>query len=606
MRCLPAALALLAIASGWAQMPPRSGYEPPAAARAESLEWSTRAAPAALLTTAEKTQFRETGRYAESLELARRLERSSPLVRLVTLGRTPQGREIVMLVLSKERAFTPEAAAQTGKPVILIQNGIHAGEIAGKDATAMLLRDVAATRRYASWLDRVIVLAIPVFNVDGHERFSPYNRINQNGPAAMGFRATAQRVNLNRDYVKADTPEMRAWLEMYTAWLPDLLIDNHVTDGQDQQYDLTIAMSTEQDIWPSVGLWTKRTFLPALNTAMTNDGHAIAPYAEPLDSRDLSKGFSTGVFEPRFSTGYTAAQNRAGLLVETHSLKTYRTRVWAHYDVMRHAIDIVSRDAAALRTAVAAADREIANQEGRPLFLAGESAGDGDPFTFRGVSSRLEDSPITGGKVIVYGDQPIDIPTRLFSRVTPTLAPSVPLAYAVPREWSGVIDLLRLHGARTEPLALSRRAEVEVYRFIDAKWAERPYEGRHRVAFRAETASQTRTIPAGTVLVPMNQRAARIALNILEPGAPDSAAHWGFFDTVFEDKEYFSSYVMEPIAREMLKRDPGLRAEFEQRLKSDARFAASPAERLRFFYRRSPYADQEKDVYPVVRVIRWR
>ncbi len=602
----PAAIALLIAASVLAQAPPRSGYEPPAAARAESLEQSTRAAPEALLTVAEKTQFRETGRYDESLELARRLERSSPLVRLVTLGRTPQGRDLVMLILSKDRAFTPEAAARTGKPVILIQNGIHAGEIAGKDATAMLLRDVVVSRRYASWLDHVIVLAIPVFNADGHERFSPYNRINQNGPAAMGFRATAQRVNLNRDYVKADTPEMRTWLGMYTAWLPDLLIDNHVTDGQDQQYDLTIAMSTEQDIWPSVGLWTKRTFLPALNAAMTNAGHVIAPYAEPLDSRDLTKGFSTGVFEPRYSTGYAAAQNRAGLLVETHSLKAYRTRVWAHYDVMRHAIEIVSHDAAALKTAVATADREVANQEGRPLFLAGEIAGDGEPFTFRGVSSRLVDSPVTGGKVIVYGDAPVEIPTRLFSVVKTTLAPAVPLAYAIPREWTAVIELLRLHGVHTEPLQGSRDAEVEVYRFSDAKWAERPYEGRHRVLFRTETASQTRTLPAGSVLVPANQRTARIALHILEPGAPDSAAHWGFFDTVFEEKEYFSSYVMEPIAREMLRRDPRLRAEFEQRLKSDPKFAASPAERLRFFYRQSPYADRDKDIYPVLRVIRWR
>ncbi len=589
------------------QAPPHSGYEPPAAARAESLEQSRAAAPPALLTHAEKTQFRETGRYADSLELARRLERTSRLVRVITLGRTPQGRDLVMLVVSKDQAFTPEAAARTGKPIILIQNGIHAGEIAGKDATAMLLRDIVVSKRYASWLDHVIVLAIPVFNVDGHERFSPYNRINQNGPAAMGFRATAQRINLNRDYIKADAPEMRAWLRMYSAWLPGLLIDNHVTDGQDQQYDLTISMPTEQDIWPSVGLWTKQKFLPALNAAMERDGHSIAPYAEPLDSRDLAKGLSGGTFEPRYSTGYAAVQNRAALLVETHSLKAFKTRVWAHYDVMRHAIGIICRDAAALKNAVESADREITQQEGKPLFLAGEvDTSDAEPFTFKGVSSRMENSPITGGQVIVYGDRPVDIPSRLFSRTTTTLAPTVPLAYSVPREWGAVIDLLQLHGVRTEPLPREREAEVEVYRFTDAKWAQRPYEGRHRADFRTQVIRDSRRLPAGAVLVPMNQRAARVAMSILEPDAPDSAAHWGFFDTVFEEKEYFSSYVMEPIARRMLARDPKLRAEFEQRLKSDPEFAASASERLRFFYSRSPYADAEKDVHPVVRVIRWR
>jgi hypothetical protein len=140
----------------------------------------------------------------------------------------------------------------------------------------------------------------------------------------------------------------------------------------------------------------------------------------------------------------------------------------------------------------------------------------------------------------------------------------------------------------------------------EAKWAERPYEGRHRASFRSDVVRESRRLPAGAVLVPMNQRAARVALHILEPDAPDSAAHWGFFDTIFEEKEYFSSYVMEPIARQMLARDPKLRAEFEARLKSDAKFAASQSERLRFFYSRSPYADAEKDVYPVVRVIRWR
>jgi hypothetical protein len=339
---------------------------------------------------------------------------------------------------------------------------------------------------------------------------------------------------------------------------------------------------------------------------MRDDGHSIAPYAESL-GRDMSRGFSSGIFEPRYSTGYAAIQNRAALLVETHSLKAYKTRVWAHYDVMRHAIGIICRDAGALKAAVRTADREIAQQEGKPLFLAGEiSTTDGEPFTFQGVSSRMQNSPITGAPVIVYGAQPVDTATRLFSHSTTTLAPAVPAAYMVPREWSAVIELLQLHGVRTEPLQRDREAEVEAYRFSDPQWAQRPYESRHRVSFRTEPVRQSRTLPAGAVIVPMDQRAARVALNILEPDAPDSAAHWGFFDTVFEEKEYFSSYVMEPIARQLLERDEKLCAEFEERLKSDPRFASSPLERLRFFYRRSPYADREKDLYPVVRVMGWR
>lgn len=589
-------------------MPPHSGVEPPGAQRTESLVTSTAAAPKNFLTHFEQSNYEETGRYSETLEFVRKLEKASPLAHLVTLGKTPQGRDLVMLVVSKDRAFTPEAAAKTGKPIILIQSGIHAGEIGGKDASNMLLRDILVTKKYVGWLDQIILLVIPVFNVDGHERFSPYNRINQNGPKEMGFRVTAQRYNLNRDYVKADAPEMRAWLKMWSAWLPDFLMDHHVTDGMDHQYDVTIDMPAGPESWPTVAKWTEEAFLPALTSGIEKDGHLIARYADPLDERDLSRGLEGGPSTPRFSTGYAAIQNRPALLVETHSLKRYRTQVWAHYDIMRHTLDIISKNPKALKSTVLEADQALIQlgktyQPANKLFLAGALSQESIPVVLKGVTMRLEKSDLSGDVYPVFGNQPVDIQTRFFNKIQTTSAVSLPLAYVIPPQWTRIIDLLEAHGVKTERISQGVTAEFESYRFTNTKWAERPYEGHHPMTFTASLVHETRTLPAGSVLVPMNQRAARVAFNILEPDGPDSAVRWGMFDTIFEQKEYYSSYVMEPIAQEMLKRDPKLRQEFEEKFRTDPQFAANPRERLNFFYRRSPYYEQDKDVYPVVRVI---
>ncbi len=582
--------------------PPESKWEPPAAAKAASLAESTRGAPNDLLTRSETSEYRETGVYAESVEFARKLENQSRWVRVQTIGKTPQGRDMILIVVSKDGAFTPEAARKTGKAVVFIQNGIHSGEIAGKDASSMLLRDIVINKRFASWLDHTILLVLPVFNIDGHEKRSPYNRMNQNGPAEMGWRTTAQRINLNRDYLKADAPEMRAFIKTYTAWLPELLIDNHVTDGADYQYDMTLGVPTEQEIWPTVGEWSRR-FLTDVMVALERDGHVVARYAEPVDYADIRKGLEAGGAPPRFSTGYAAAQNRASILVETHSLKRYKTRVWAHYDLMRRAIEFVARDAKGLHDACLEADRAVAGLAGKKLFVAGEPSKDGDPFVYRGLFARLVKSNVTGGDYPVYTADPQNVRLPLYQKLMPTLETIMPAAYAVPREWTAVLELLALHGVRTETLKTDRRATIETTRFQDVKWAERPYESRHRVAFKTTIERESAALPKGIVMVPMNQRAARIAVHILEPEAPDSAVRWGLFDTIFEQKEYAEPYVMEPLARQMLESDEKLRAEYEARVKSDEKFAGSPAARRQFLYEHSPYWDRDKDRYPVLRVI---
>lgn len=585
--------------------PPKTAFEPPAAAAARSLAESTAAAPKDLLTLAEKTDYAETARYRESRALADRMAERSPWLRVVTFGKTPQGRDLFAVIASKDRAFTPEAARATGKPVILLQSCIHPGEVDGKEASEMLLRDVAITKRYAAWLDRVILVNIPIFNVDGHERFSAYHRVNQDGPKEMGFRVTAQRLNLNRDFMKADAPEMKAWLKFFNAWLPDFFIDNHVTDGMDFQYDITIDIAQNQEVWSTVAQWTRERYLPYLNDAMATDGHIMGPYGGFVDG-DPAKGFATGSYSPRYSTGYAAIQNRPALLVETHSLKSFKTRTWAHYDVMKRSIEAIVRDPGALRAAVSAADRAVAQLAGTParVHLDGKRSEESEPFTFKALRVTRRPSELAGAPLAVYEKEPVDIPTKLFAKVATTVETTVPEGYLVPAEWAEIIERLQLHGLRTERLDRAVEGEFETFHFSNPRFAPQPFEGRILVSFQSAPVVRNMRVPAGTVYVPLNQRAARVAINLLEPDAPDSLIRWGFFHAIFEQKEYFSDYIFEPIAREMAKNHPELRAEFDRRVAADAAFAKNPRQRLQWWYERSPYYEPDKDVYPILRVRR--
>jgi len=611
-------------------LPPRnvkSGVEPPGAAAARSVMESRSASPTRLWTETERTSFWETGRYDEVVAMAAKLKAASPFVRVRTIGQTSQGRDLLLFIISTDNAFTPAAARRTGKPVVLIQNGIHAGEIAGKDATLMLLRDMLMLRSQEHLLKGATLLVLPVFNVDGHERRSQFNRINQSGPFEMGWRATAQRLNLNRDFAKADTPEMRAWLAMYRAWLPELTIDNHTTDGADYQYDVTLHMPVDQDIWPTLGRWADREFLPGLIGAMEADGHVVSRYVGLGQDDESTKGVVQTLYTPRFGNGYAAARNRQCLLVETHSLKSYRTQVWAHYDVLRHALEGFAKApnatkapnapkaTNALTRAVSEADAAIAGlgeryQPETRLHLDGKIAADqpeqGVPYTFKGIESRTEQSAVSGATYRIYGTRPANRETRLFAEAITTVSASVPLAYAFPPEWRQLAELLTLHGIHIERLAQDRLADVELQRFRHVSWSPFPFEGHHRLNFDVERETQLhRTIPKGWFLVPMHTRDARLALNLLEPEAPDSLVRWGLFDTIFEQKEDYSDYLMEKLAQQMLRRDPALKSDFDARLATDPDFARNPRARLNFFYVRSPYFETDKNVYPVLRVIRY-
>lgn len=559
-------------------------------------------------TFAEKTDYRETPRYEETLAYSRRLDAASTLIRLESFGQSGEGRSLPLLIAATGETFTPEAARHAGKIIVLVQACIHPGEPDGKDAGLALLRDIAITKTRAGLLDHVVLLFMPIFNVDGHERFSPYNRINQNGPAEMGWRGTSANINLNRDYMKADTPEMRAWLKVWANWNPDLFIDCHVTDGADYQYNLTYQFEHHGNVPAPVLAWERAAFEGRIVPATEAAGNLLSPYLEFRDNRELQKGIDSFIGPPRFSTGYTPIRNRPGILIETHMLKDYRSRVRGTYDLLRFTLEEVNRDPQSLQRAVRQADEETIAEgktydPSRMYPLQFELTDKSTPFHLKGIESRTEVSDVSGAVRVIFGTKPVELTVPLYDEARATAQASMPLYYIVPPQWRDVINVLATHGLKLQRLAAPATIEVESYRFSEAKWANAPFEGRVMATFKTGKVREKRLFPAGSVLVPLAQPGAHVAMHLLEPEGPDSFVAWGFFNAIFEQKEYGEDYVVEKLAREMLQKDPELRREFEKRLMNDPAFAASSRARLNFFYQRSPYWDQQMNLYPVGRIV---
>jgi murein tripeptide amidase MpaA len=558
-------------------------------------------------TRAEETDYRETAPYADTIAYAQRLAGASPLLQFESFGKSGEGRELPLLIAAEAETFTPEAAHSAGKAVVLIQACIHAGEPDGKDAGFALLRDIAITQTQPDLLKNVVVLFIPIYNTDGHERSSPFNRINQNGPAQLGWRTTTSYQNLNRDYMKADTPETRAWLSLWNHWQPDLFIDCHVTDGADYQYNITYQFEHHEGIAPSVLSWEREVMNGKVFPAMEAAGNIVSWYLEFADNRDFSKGIRDFNGSPRFSTGYVPLRNRPGILIETHMIKDYKSRVVGTYDLLRFALAEVSRNPKKLLEAGRVADAETIERGGRfdpaqtyPIDF--ELTEETSSYNLKALASRTEMSNVSGDLRVVFGAEPVAITVPMYNtfRVSTSIVP--PLAYIVPPQWQEAIGVLRAHGLTCKETSSPSTFEVESYRFNEVSWPAGPFEGRFMPRFKTEPTRERRTFPAGSVLVPLAQKLGKVAINLLEPQAPDSLVAWGFFNAIFEQKEYGEHYVLETLAREMMERDPKLAAEFQQKVASDSLFAASPAARLDFFYRRSPYWDQQMNLYPVGRI----
>ncbi|MDR0795428.1 MAG: hypothetical protein LBE79_05135, partial [Tannerella sp.] len=326
-----------------------------------------------LLTYCEQKNYRETPRYAETIEYAKRLAAASPFAYYTTFGQSPQGRDLPLLIVDKDRCFTSEAVRRTDKVVMLIQACIHAGEPDGKDAGFMLLRDMLIHQKYREILDNVTILFIPIFNVDGHEQFSSMNRINQDGPEETGARLTAQNFNLNRDFLKAEAVEMQHWLQLYHHWLPEFFIDIHVTNGADFQYVSTYALEVlNKNMEANIRTWAKDVFEKQYVEQMAAASFPTFPYFEVYSRNNLEAGIQRVPSPPQYSNGYVAAMNRVGVLIENHIYKPYEQRVKCTYELLRICGQILNREHLNLKKNIAMSDETVASTAFRvePLELS--------------------------------------------------------------------------------------------------------------------------------------------------------------------------------------------------------------------------------------------
>ena len=564
------------------------------------------AASATLTTHAERTGWRETGRYDEVIALCEGFQQAYPkAVRCFDFGTTPQGRPMKAMAVSTRGVLTPDAARNRQLPVVLAQGGIHAGEIDGKDAGFSLLRDLLQGKAGKGLLDRQVLLFVPVFNVDGHENFRAWNRPNQRGPEQTGFRTTAQRYNLNRDYLKADSAEMRAMLALVEAWDPLAVLDLHVTDGAQFQHDISITgepVNSGDEALREAG----RALKDGIMERLARQGSSpVGFYPSFRVEDDPSSGFSAGVSPPRFSHGYFHLRNRLAILVETHSWRTYPERVRATYNTVLDAMELVAQNGDAWLRLAHEADARSARLGGQPYVIDYATTDAKRIIAFEGFAYTRTPSEVSGATMTRYDERtPQRWMVPLFDTIVPKTVVTAPRGgYIVPPEHAAAVARqLDAHGVRYRRMDAARTGvAAQVFQAESVQFAASPVEGHQRATIAGQWQPATVELMAGTLYVPIAQAKARLLMQVLEPQAADSMAAWGHFNNAFERKEYMEPYVAEEQARQMLARDPALKAAFEQRLAQDPAFAGDAAARLDFFYRRHPAWDAGVNRYPVLR-----
>ena len=555
------------------------------------------------LTYYEKSNFLETPRYKETINYSKKLAEASEIIKYTTFGKSMQERDLPLLIVDKNRNFTVESVKNSGNAILFIEACIHPGESEGKDAGLMLLRDIVIHNKYPGLLDHTTILFIPIFNTDGHERFSPYSRINQNGPKEMGWRTTAQNYNLNRDFTKADAVEMQYWLKLFNEWLPDMFIDIHTTDGADYQYSMTYAMSTMGEMNQEQTNWQKK-YLNTIEKKLLKDDVLMFPYVAFRRWHDPRSGLIRRPSSPRYSTGYCTYQNRPALLVETHMLKDYKTRVDATYHLLKHTLEFINSDFEKLKKINNQADIEASNMANKEFVLSYyTSQKDSTYVQFKGVEYDIVQSDLTDDIWVQFSNKPKEYKIVLFDKLIPSTQVKLPEAYIIPIEWSDIIEKLKLHGIEYTLLKEDQEFDISTYKFSNVVFANSPFEGRQMVqSFDLQKNKVNKKYLKGSAIVKVNQRTAKIIAHLLEPQGPDSFLKWGFFNTIFERKEYVETYVMEKMAREMIKEKPELLDQYKKAIAENPHIYNNQWAKLFWFYALTPYWDQQKDIYPIGKI----
>ncbi len=560
-----------------------------------------------LPTPVELSDFRSTPLYDETLAFIEKLAARMPEMKLDYFGRSAQGRAMPVVIVSKDRAFTPEAAAKTGKVIVLVQNGIHSGEIDGKDACLMILRDMALGE-HRELLDGLILLIVPIYNVDGHERVSIYNRPNQNGPVeGMGFRTTADGHDLNRDHLKLDTPEARNIIGLFNDWRPHLHVDTHVTNGIDHAWVLTYSWAEAPQAPPSVDRWLS-DHMPAVLEATEAAGYRVGPYVGMADYNDPTKGIISYVGEPRYSTGYYPLRNRPSILTESHAHKPYRDRVLATRAFLLGLLTEIAGEPANLIEAIDKAERRMIalgapDAEPSDLILRYDVGEATETITIPVYEWYTEHSTVLGRPLLRFKPDIKESEFPWQRQAQPELTVKRPRGYLVQPGWPVIEQKIAEHGLQAERLTEAVDLEVETMRLSNPRTSGRKptYQGRHQIAVDVERGIEKRSFPKGTLWIPADQPDFEVAAQLFEPDAPDSLIAWGMLSIVLERKEYIDSGVLEEQALQMLE-DRAVSKEWKEALQDEA-FAADSSARWLWWYKRTKHWDETVGLMPVMRLM---
>ena len=554
----------------------------------------------AQLTPFEKDpQKNTTATYAQIVNYYQQLDKQYDQLKVYNIGTTDIGKPLQLIVLSKDKIFDPAIIKRQNKRVILINNGIHPGEPEGIDASMVLARDLLKKNTLPK---DVVICIIAVYNIGGCLNRG-LSRVNQNGPAAYGFRGNARNLDLNRDFIKADSKNALAFMQILNTWKPDVFLDNHVSDGADYQYVMTLIETQHNKQNPILADYTAKKLTPELFLRMKKSGFEMTPYVESEENTPDS-GLVGFLETPRYSSGFTAQRNIISYITETHMLKTYAPRVLSTYDFMQHLIDVVQRDAVFIGKIKAQADEQTKTQKSFALNWELDKS-KFDTISFKGFTAGHKPSEVSGLPRLFYDrTKPFTKNIRYYDTYKATVFADKPAAYIIPQAWGKVIDLMERNGVKTFKLKTDTTLPVQVYYIADYKTPSRPFEG-HYLHGNVKVSVKEASIKyyEGDVVVYTDQPLNRYIVETLEPQGVDSFFAWNFFDSVLGEKEYFSDYVFEDIAADLLKKDPKLKQKLEAEKAKTPELAKSAAAQLNFIYRNSRYFEPTFMRYPVGRMI---
>jgi hypothetical protein len=542
----------------------------------------------------------ETSTYDEVIEYYTQLAEAHTSVALYDMDRTDSGKRLNLVTFNPNRSFESEFSAKDEKLVILINNGIHPGESDGIDASMMLIRDLAEGKITAPI--NTIVAVIPVYNIGGALNRNSTTRTNQNGPLEYGFRGNARNFDLNRDFIKADTKNTRAFMDLFRTVKPDLFIDTHVSNGADYQYTLTHLFTQHNKLGGKMGEYMQDSFMPKLEDSLQKREWDITPYVNVFN-RTPDGGFSQFLDGPRFSTGYTTLYNTLGMMLETHMLKPYKSRVDGTYTMLNEFIAIADKEASDILALRKEANKRFKAGDQYPLSWTVDST-KSRVLEFKGYEAEMIQSEITGAQRLKYDNSmPYTKEVTYYDQFKPVTYTIIPKKYIIPKGYWKIMELIRLNKIEYTKASKDSTITAQVYRITSTETSRRPYEGHYpHYNTQVDMTTEEVSIETGDYIIDTDQAGMRYLLETLEPMAPDSFFNWNYFDAILGQKEGFSPYVWEDIALNFLKENPDIQKEFEDKKQQDPQFARSWYSQLDWIHKKSPYYEKAHLRYPIIRV----